>query len=99
MQVNPEDNAPDIYVTWSYPRMTDFENRSDEFRQHLGGGGGCPVWGGGGDGTLWVYKHRVGGELAVMQYLLDQADVHCDVNIDVLRPTEEIRKLQNAPFF
>ena len=27
MQVNPEDGAPEIYVTWSDPRMTDFENR------------------------------------------------------------------------
>ena len=26
MQVNPEDSPPDIYVTWSTPRMTDFEN-------------------------------------------------------------------------
>ena len=26
MQVNPEDSPPDIYVTWSNPRMTDFEN-------------------------------------------------------------------------
>ena len=26
MQVNPEDNPQDIYVTWSNPRMTDFEN-------------------------------------------------------------------------
>ena len=28
MQVNPEDSPPDIYVTWSNPRMTDFENRA-----------------------------------------------------------------------
>ena len=27
MQVNPEDHPQDIYVTWSNPRMTDFENR------------------------------------------------------------------------
>ena len=27
MQVNPEDGPPKIYVTWSDPRMTDFENR------------------------------------------------------------------------
>ena len=26
MQVNPEDHPPDIYVTWSNPRMTNFEN-------------------------------------------------------------------------
>ena len=26
MQVNPEDDPPEIYVTWSDPRMTDFEN-------------------------------------------------------------------------
>ena len=26
MQVNPEDSPPDIYVTWSNPRMTDFKN-------------------------------------------------------------------------
>ena len=26
MQVNPEDSPPDIYVTWSNPRTTDFEN-------------------------------------------------------------------------
>ena len=26
MQVNPEDSPPEIYVTWSDPRMTDFEN-------------------------------------------------------------------------
>ena len=26
MQVNPEDHPQDIYVTWSNPRMTDFEN-------------------------------------------------------------------------
>ena len=26
MQVNPEDSPPDIFVTWSNPRMTDFEN-------------------------------------------------------------------------
>ena len=26
MQVNPEDCPPEIYVTWSDPRMTDFEN-------------------------------------------------------------------------
>ena len=32
MQVNPEDHPQDIYVTWSNPRMTDFEN--------AGGGGG-----------------------------------------------------------
>ena len=27
MQVNPEDGPPEIYVTWSDPRMTDFENK------------------------------------------------------------------------
>ena len=26
MQVNAEDGPPEIYVTWSDPRMTDFEN-------------------------------------------------------------------------
>ena len=26
MQVNPEDGPPEIYVTWSDPRMTNFEN-------------------------------------------------------------------------
>ena len=26
MQVNPEDGPPEIYVTLSGPRMTDFEN-------------------------------------------------------------------------
>ena len=26
MQVNPEDGPPEIYVTWSDPGMTDFEN-------------------------------------------------------------------------
>ena len=26
MQVNPEDGPPEIYVTWSDPRMTDFKN-------------------------------------------------------------------------
>ena len=26
MQVNPENGPPEIYVTWSNPRMTDFEN-------------------------------------------------------------------------
>ena len=26
MQVNPEDGPPEIYVTWSDPRITDFEN-------------------------------------------------------------------------
>ena len=26
MQVNPEDGPPEIYVTWSNPQMTDFEN-------------------------------------------------------------------------
>ena len=26
MQINPEDHPQDIYVTWSNPRMTDFEN-------------------------------------------------------------------------
>ena len=26
MQINPEDAPPEIYVTWSDPRMTDFEN-------------------------------------------------------------------------
>ena len=28
MQVNPEDSPQDIYVTWSNPPMTDFENVS-----------------------------------------------------------------------
>ena len=28
MQVNPEDGPPEIYVMWSEPRMTDFENTS-----------------------------------------------------------------------
>ena len=28
MQVNPEDSPPEIYVTWSDPRMTDFKNGS-----------------------------------------------------------------------
>ena len=28
MQVNPDDGPPEIYVTWSDPRMTDFENVS-----------------------------------------------------------------------
>ena len=27
MQVNPEDSPQYIYVTWSNPRMTDFENK------------------------------------------------------------------------
>ena len=26
MQVNQEDSPPEIYVTWSDPRMTDFKN-------------------------------------------------------------------------
>ena len=26
MQVNPEDGPPEINVTWSDPRMTDFKN-------------------------------------------------------------------------
>ena len=26
MQVNPEDSPQDIFVTWSSPQMTDFEN-------------------------------------------------------------------------
>ena len=30
MQVNPEDDPPEIYVTWSDPRMTDFENDPKE---------------------------------------------------------------------
>ena len=29
MQVNPEDGPPEIYVTWSDPRMTDFENANE----------------------------------------------------------------------
>ena len=29
MEVNPEDGPPEIYVTWSDPRMTDFENALD----------------------------------------------------------------------
>ena len=29
MQVNPEDSPPEIYVTWSDPRMSDFENGPD----------------------------------------------------------------------
>ena len=32
MQVNPEDGPPEIYVTWSDPRMTDFENASTRAR-------------------------------------------------------------------
>ena len=28
IQVNPEDGPPEIYVTWSDPRMTDFENKN-----------------------------------------------------------------------
>ena len=28
MQVSPENGPPEIYVTWSDPRMTDFENRT-----------------------------------------------------------------------
>ena len=31
MQVNPEDSPPDIYVTWSNPWMTAFENSSGDF--------------------------------------------------------------------
>ena len=31
MQVNPEDDPPEIYVTWSDPRMTDFENSPNLF--------------------------------------------------------------------
>ena len=31
MQVNPEDGPPEIYVTWSDPRMTDFDNARSEF--------------------------------------------------------------------
>ena len=30
MQVNPEDRPPKIYVTWSDPLMTDFENANSE---------------------------------------------------------------------
>ena len=30
MQVNPEDGPPEIYVTWSDPRMTDFENKAPQ---------------------------------------------------------------------
>ena len=26
MQVNPEEDPPEIYVTWSDPQMTNFEN-------------------------------------------------------------------------
>ena len=26
MQVNPEDSPPDIYATWSNPRMTEFDD-------------------------------------------------------------------------
>ena len=28
MQINPEDGPPEIYVTYSDPRMTDYENYS-----------------------------------------------------------------------
>ena len=31
MQVNPEDDPPEIYVTWSDPWMTDFENKAKRF--------------------------------------------------------------------
>ena len=33
MQVSPEDGPPEIYVTWSDPRMTDFENRGMQSRK------------------------------------------------------------------
>ena len=37
MQVNPKDSPPDIYVTWSNPRMTDFKNpRNPEIRERKG---------------------------------------------------------------
>ena len=32
MQVNPEDGPPEIYVTWSDPRMTDFENKNVAYK-------------------------------------------------------------------
>ena len=35
MQVNPEDSPPKIYVTWSDPRMTDFENVSKVYYIHF----------------------------------------------------------------
>ena len=31
MQVNPEDSPAEIYVTWSDPRMTDFENSQSHY--------------------------------------------------------------------
>ena len=31
MKVNPDDGSPEIYVTWSDPRMTDFENVSYKY--------------------------------------------------------------------
>ena len=31
MRVNPEDRPPDIYATWSNPRMADFENKKKKF--------------------------------------------------------------------
>ena len=34
MQVNPEVSPPEIYVTWSDPRMTDLENMA--WRASLG---------------------------------------------------------------
>ena len=37
MQVNPDDGPPEIYVTWSDPRMTDFENVPFFRSPHLGG--------------------------------------------------------------
>ena len=35
MQVNPEDGPPEIYVTWSDPRMTDFKNINASTSQAL----------------------------------------------------------------
>ena len=35
MQVNPEDSPPEIYVRWSDPRMTDFENPLPFFHSTL----------------------------------------------------------------
>ena len=35
MQVNPEDGPPDIYVTWSNPRMSDYENVALDLRSRV----------------------------------------------------------------
>ena len=37
MQVNPEDGPPEIYVTWSDPRMTDFESTGQAIALFLPG--------------------------------------------------------------